>query len=165
MSFSSPVFQERTDMPSFHSGKRAWNGFFLRKSRTHTSERRLKISTLTKHLPRVTVRTHGDLQVTLTGRGNTAVHEESGMIYSQQTHRVHDTSFRPRCHQWTFGYQVQESPEDPPPPALCRKPDSMRYVQHHQVQTDSWPLWGIFIEPTHWPQGMNTSFVLMWGKK
>lgn len=24
-------------------------------------------------------------------------------------------------------------PGGPPPPALCRKPDSMRYVQHHQV--------------------------------
>ena len=52
------------------------------------------------------------------------------------------------------------------PPPLCVG-NRTRWGTYNTTrsQTDSWPLWGIFIEPTHWPQGMNTSFVLMWGKK
>lgn len=58
----------------------------------------------------VAVCTWGDLQATW------GIHEKSGMIYSQQMQWVCDTSPdpQPKCHRWSFEYQVQKSPRRSP---------------------------------------------------
>lgn len=128
MSFSSPVFQERTDMPCFHSGKERGTTF-PRKSRTHTSERYLKISMLTKHLPRVTVHTRrpaGDPHRPGEYCGAREVRDDLFPTNATSPRHVVRASMS-SMYFWIPGAEV------PGGPALCRKPNSMRYVQRHQV--------------------------------